>query len=253
LLWVRQAGGSGDDEANAVAADPAGNVFVAGKFFTSAAFGTTNLTGNGTAIFVARYDTAGNFLWAQAAGGNNVIYGNAALGLAADSAGNALVTGYFSGTATFGDTNLPSAGFDDVFCGKYDPGGNLLWVRAAGGLNLDLGYGVAADALGNAYIAGFFASSTVRFDEVTLTNSGGRDVFLTKLGVPIVPTLSIQLTNGQLVLSWPAAAAGYTLQSTTNLAPAIWTAVSPLPSLVNQTCVVALPPSAAQAFFRLQK
>jgi hypothetical protein len=80
-----------------------------------------------------------------------------------------------------------------------------------GGINLDLGYGVAADALGNSYLAGFFASTTVPFDGVTLTNTGGRDLFITKLGAPIVPTLSLQLTNGQTLLSWPAAAAGYTL------------------------------------------
>jgi hypothetical protein len=126
-------------------------------------------------------------------------------------------------------------------------------VRTAGGLNLDLSYGVAADASGNTYIAGFFVSSTVPFDGVTLTNSGGRDIFLAKLGVPLVPTLGIRLTNGQLVLSWPAAAAGYSLQSITNLALATWTPVSPLPSLVNQTCVVALPAPTTQDYFRLRK
>jgi len=254
-LWVRQAGGAGDDHAYGVAADRAGNVSLTGKFASPATFGNTNLIGNGTDIFVARYDTSGNFLWVRRSGGNNAIYGDSGLGIAVDSSGDAFVTGYFSGNASFGITNLLAAGFDDIFCMKYDVAGNLLWVRAAGGLNLDIGYEVAVDTSGSVYLAGFFASSTIAFDGVTLTNAGGRDIFLAKLApVPVVPpVLSITLSNGLLFLSWPAAATDFMLESTSDLAAAPWSPVTAQSGIFGTNRLLVLPPSDPEAFFRLHR
>ena len=252
-LWVCQAGGTGDDEANAVAADAAGNAFVTGKFFGPATFGTTTLGGNGTAqIFVARYDASGDLLWAQAAGGNNVIYGNSGLGVASDTNGNAFVTGYFSGNGVFGATTVPSAGFDDVFCAKYDSAGNLLWVRAAGGLDLDLSYGVAADGLGNACLSGFFASSAISFDSFTLTNTGARDIFVAKLGFLPAPSLSARLSNNQIVLTWPAVG-GFGIETATDFGSPIWMTNAASPTLVGTNFVLVLPASDPSRFFRLRK
>ncbi len=52
-----------------------------------------------------------------------------------------------------------SAGTEDIFVAKYDPRGNLLWARAAGGSGDDYGAGVAVDASGNVYITGSFTGS----------------------------------------------------------------------------------------------
>jgi len=253
LVWVRQAGGTNDDEGNAIAADVGGNVSLTGKFSGAATFGNTNLVGNGTDIFVARYDAAGNFQWARWAGGANVIYGDAGFGITTDISSNVFVTGYFSGTAAFGNTNLTSAGFDDVFCSKYDSTGNLLWVRAAGGTDLDIGYGVASGAQSNVFLVGFFASSTIAFDSVTLTNLGGRNIFITSLGPIIVPALGITTTNGYVVLSWPAAAYGFVLESAPTIPATNWTSISMGTNIVGQSRVVTQPMSATQGFFRLRK
>jgi hypothetical protein len=254
-LWVRQAGGAGDDEAYGIAADRTGNVSITGRFASPATFGNTNLTGNGTDIFVARYDALGNFLWARRSGGNNSIYGDSGLGIAADASGNTFVTGYFSGNSSFGSTNLPTAGFDDIFCTKYDPTGNLLWVRAAGGANLDISYGIAADASGSVFLAGFFASTTITFDAVTLTNTGARDIFVTKLApLPVVPpSLSITLSNGLVFLSWPAAATDFTLESTSDLLTAPWGPVTAQSGIFGTNRLLVLPPSDPAAFFRLHQ
>src|SRR5207247_1001404 len=79
FLWVRQAGGTGDDRGNGVAVDAGGNVSITGQFIGTAAFGGGNLiaSGNGPDIFVSRYSSSGNLLWARRAGGNNAIYGDA--------------------------------------------------------------------------------------------------------------------------------------------------------------------------------
>ncbi|NIO45055.1 MAG: hypothetical protein GTN36_05900, partial [Candidatus Aenigmarchaeota archaeon] len=53
--------------------------------------------------------------WAERAGGSNSDVGR---GIAVDCCGNAYVTGFFNGTATFGDTTLVSEGSplsDDIF------------------------------------------------------------------------------------------------------------------------------------------
>ena len=55
-----------------------------------------------------------------------------------------------------------------------------------------------------------------------------------------------------MVLSWPASATGYTLQSTTNLGTAaIWGVVSPQAVVVGGQNVVAIAMSGPRMFFRL--
>ncbi len=129
----------------------------------------------------------------------------------------------------------------------------MLWLRRAGGLDLDLGYGVAADNAGNVYMAGFFASSSIGFDGTTLTNSGGRDIFVAKLGFDIVPTLNASIANQQIVLSWPAAAVGFSLEYATDIPSSSWSGISTTSSLLGSNNVVTLPISAPARFFRLHR
>jgi Beta-propeller repeat len=63
-------------------------------------------------------------------------------GIAIDRRGNSYVTGFFSGTATFGageanETELTASGGDDFFVAKYDRDGRLLWATQAGGTSGD--------------------------------------------------------------------------------------------------------------------
>jgi hypothetical protein len=55
-------------------------------------------------------------------------------------------------------------------------------------------------------------------------------------------------------LTWPTNAAGFTLQSTTNLvSPAVWSTVSPGPVVVNGQNAVTNPVSGTQNFYRLSQ
>ena len=92
--------------------------------------------------FVARYNRAGTLLWVRQAGG---FTNDDARGVATDGQGNAYVTGGFGEVATFSQFTLKSAGQSDIFVAKYDPEGQLLWVRQAGGSGVDLGRGIALD------------------------------------------------------------------------------------------------------------
>jgi hypothetical protein len=96
-----------------------------------------------------------------------------------DSNGSAYVTGSFSGSGSFGGVTLPSSGDTDVFVAKYDPLGEVLWVKQAGGTFSDSGRGIAMDSAGDVYVTGRFGDSA-SFGGPALTSSGGRDIFIAK-------------------------------------------------------------------------
>ncbi|MDD3577798.1 MAG: SBBP repeat-containing protein, partial [Candidatus Cloacimonetes bacterium] len=167
-LWAKKAGGSSYDYGYGIAVDSSGNSYVTGNFSDSAVFGSTTLTSSGDYdIFVAKIDSNGIWLWAQKAGGSNYDYG---YGIAVDSSGNSYVTGYFSGSASFGSTTLTSSGYEDIFVAKIDSNGIWLWAQKAGGSTYNYGYGIAVDSSGNSYVTGIFLY-TASFGSTTLTSS----------------------------------------------------------------------------------
>jgi hypothetical protein len=177
-LWVKQAGGTSIDWGYGIATDSSGNSYVTGCFGGTAAFGNTILTSSGYVdIFIAKLDTNGNWLWTKKAGGTSYDYG---CSIAADSRGNSYVTGYFSDIANFGTNTLASKGCFDIFVAKLDTHGNWLWIKQAGGTNLDYGNGIATDNNGNSYVTGWFYD-TATFGSTTLTGTGDADIFVSKL------------------------------------------------------------------------
>lgn len=109
-LWVRQAGGSGNDVCTSIAADHAGGAYLTGSFTDHADFGALRLViGQGNqGIFVAHYDRDGNSLWAQRAGPPLLLAydWDVGTGLSVDAIGDVYVTGYFQGDAFFGSALL---------------------------------------------------------------------------------------------------------------------------------------------------
>jgi len=111
--------------------DNAGNSYVTGSFEGTASFGDITLTSSGGMdIFVCKLDNAGNFLWAK----NSGDYEDSGFGIAVDNDGNQHVTGYFSGTASFGTTTLTSSGGYDIFIA-------ILMMPFSASFNADITYG----------------------------------------------------------------------------------------------------------------
>jgi uncharacterized repeat protein (TIGR03803 family) len=65
------------------------------------------------------------------------------------------------------------------------------------------------------------------------------------------PQLAITIAGTNVILTWPTNAAGFTLQSTTNLSPAAWSAVSPAPVVINGQNTVTNPVSGTHRFYQL--
>ncbi len=181
LQWVRKAGGR-DDFGSGLATDAQNNIFVTGYFQRTGRFeGITNTftlesAGSGDA-YLAKYDPLGEILWVVQGGGTDLDRG---LGVAIDQAGNPVVTGFFAGASTFGNTTLTST-FLDAFIAKYDMQGNALWVAQAGGGGLNEAYSIVVDGSGNTIMAGLF-TETATFDNQNLTSVGEEDVFIAKWG-----------------------------------------------------------------------
>jgi RHS repeat-associated protein len=183
LLWAQRMGKSNTSEIlqSGIAIDASGAVYVTGGFSGSGDFGPFTLTSaGGIDIFVAKLDSAGNFVWARRMGGG----GQDESFIAVDGAGNSYLTGRFRGTATFGSASLTSNGGYDVFVAKLDPAGNTLWAQGQGnGGEADIGVGVAADGAGGMYVTGRFAGTVDYGGGAGVLSSvgGSADGFLERL------------------------------------------------------------------------
>ena len=164
-----------------LAVDGKGAVHVIGFFMGDVALGSFALKGKATGTnmdqFVGLLSPSGKWTQALATGFINSSGYNK---LALDSAGNRYVLGSFSGTASFGSVVLSSKGDGDVFVGKLDAAGKVLWAVSAGGTGYELAWNMTLDSAGNPHIVGYMASAAV-FGSIKLGVVGKSDGFVAKL------------------------------------------------------------------------
>jgi hypothetical protein len=153
-------GGSGDDQSFDVAADRAGNAYVAGSTDSPdfpATPGPFSAPRGSTDAFVAKVDPAGRLVYADYIGGTG--FQDTARGVAVDQYGDAYITGptdspQSSFPVTVGP-DLTYNGNEDAFVAKLDPTGtNLLYAGYIGGECGEGGRDIAVDPNGYAYVAG---------------------------------------------------------------------------------------------------
>ena len=186
LVYSSYLGGSGGANAAGIAVDGSGNAYVAGYAFedfptTPGAFQRT-YGGNGDAFASEVNPTGTALVYSTYLGGSNTDFGD---GIAVDSSGNAYVTGLTESTdfptasaiqPTFNGGNM------DAFVTKLNADGSaLIYSTYLGGSGDDVGFGVAVDAAGNAYIAGrTYSTDFPTANAFQPTNHGAPDAFVTK-------------------------------------------------------------------------
>ena len=189
LVYSTYLGGSWEDAGHGIVVDGAGDAYLIG-YTASANFPVTpgafqTSQAGGTNVFVTEINPAGSALvYSTYLGGNNYDEG---WNIAVDSAGNAYVTGVAFSTdfpITPGAFQTSYAGDYDAFVTKINPAGSaLVYSTYLGGNSEDRGFGIAVDSAGNAYIAGYTASTnfptTPGAFQSNLAGSG--NVFVTKM------------------------------------------------------------------------
>jgi hypothetical protein len=187
LVWAIQLGGVGADRAACIKRDLQGNIYVTGSFSGTVDFdpgaGTASLSAAaGTDAFVAKYDAAGNYIWAMSFAESDNSTGKA---VAVDPASNVYVTGNFSGVISFTTgTSYTSLGGNDVFICKLTSNGSVVWAQRIDGTSLDKASGIAADATGNVFTCGMYESGTIDLDpgpDSIKYETGSSHIYLVKL------------------------------------------------------------------------
>lgn len=180
-LASRGWGGSSSEVTHDIAADLAGNVYVTGEFFGSQVdLGepVRRSSAGGADAFVASYSrtyatSTCCARWVERFGSTGMDAGQAVV---LDASGNVYVTGSFQGEVSLGGAALTSQG-TDVVVASFNSSGAHRWSRRGGGEGGDIGYGIAVDAEGNVYVAGYFVE-TASFGGDPVESAGGADVFV---------------------------------------------------------------------------
>jgi uncharacterized repeat protein (TIGR01451 family) len=192
ILYSTYIGGAGNDHGDGIFVDKtSGAAYVVGRadalssnFPTTPGSFATTYRGGDFDAFVLKLNSQGNSLAYSAflGGAEN----DSAIGIVADSSGNAYVTG---GTRSSGFPATPSAyqsfiaGDTDAYLVKVSPtGSSLLYSTLLGGGATDRGSSVRADNSGNAYLIGYSSSQDFP-TESAFQNSlaGSFDAFVAKI------------------------------------------------------------------------
>ena len=145
--WIQtfnNQGSSLDDKQIAVFGN---NVIVTGRFQNTISFGSTVLTTNNSSInlYIANYDTLGNFQWAIKGGGVNAGFDDIK-GVEVDDFGNIYVIGTFTEVANWGNLTLtknsPNSSINsrEGFIVKIDGQGVAQWIRGIYGLSNSISF-----------------------------------------------------------------------------------------------------------------
>jgi len=215
LVYSTFLGGSNLDQGNGVAVDSNGIAYIAGFAGAGTLPFTTigSFSGGDADAFAAKIDATkagtASLLYFRYFGGSAADAGN---GIAVDPNGNAYVTGS-TVSADFPTTVAAfqakyGGGNADAFATKLDPtGATLLYSSFLGGTNTDIGYGIAVDPTGAAYIAGQTCSLDFPLANPLQAAPGGNcDAFVSKVEI----LAGIELNPAGLV--FPAQSLGSTSQ-----------------------------------------
>jgi uncharacterized delta-60 repeat protein len=186
--WIALLGGSGTDEAKAVAVDSSDNIIIAGN--------TSSDGQGGHDVLIAKFDSSGTLQWDRTLGDSSNDY---AQGVAIDSSDNIIIAGhgYFGGSWTgfvakynssgviqwqkkintgssdyirkcavdssdniivVGATSGTGAGSNDGLIVKYNSSGTVQWKRLLGGSSSEVFYAVEVDSSDNIFVGGYTAS-----------------------------------------------------------------------------------------------
>ena len=197
ILWAKSIGGSYYDYPGGVAVDSSGDIAITGGFESASiaiagtVFYNSSTTG-GQDMFVAEFDSSGNYQWATTATGGGIR----PTSIAFDNDGNVFVAGAFNNSvmgflwssATLINTNVGSS---DLFLVSYN-GPYVQRIYSAGGNGDDEIDAIATDKVGNIFAVGVTHSTSFSFPYSflsisTLEEYGYQALFVMKFDGSLFP------------------------------------------------------------------
>ncbi|OGH02168.1 MAG: hypothetical protein A2600_08060 [Candidatus Lambdaproteobacteria bacterium RIFOXYD1_FULL_56_27] len=162
--WSLEYGTVNGDQAQAVAADSAGNSYLTG--FTRGGLDGNTLTGIYD-FFLSKVGPTGTLQWTKQIGSTGGI-GYSGRGVAVDSAGNIIAVGYadksFDGNSIVGTS-------DSIVIYKCDSSNTKIWSKQISSASIEEAYGVAVNGT-TIYVVGYSAGT------IGGTQAGAGDLFL---------------------------------------------------------------------------
>lgn len=157
-----------------------------------------------------------------------------------------LLTGHtLYGTAVFGG----ASGNGTIFTVNTD-GTEFTNLHSFTALSKSSLYSASTNSDGACPYGGLILSSNTLYGTAS---GGGAYSKGTIFSLFIPPPLTLVAAGPNMILSWPTNAAGFALQSTTNLASPVWTAVLPDPVVINGQNTVTGSVSATEQYYRLSR
>jgi hypothetical protein len=189
LAWADTPKGNGIlNSITSIATTLLGDIYLTGSyqspFLTFGSNTQISKVGNNIDMFVAKYNSGGECLWAKDFGTEGENIGKA---ISTDLDGNCYVAGISNGksitfgTAVFQNT-VTTPATNDFFVIKLSPTGVITWAKHGAGAKNDEVRAIKADPAGNCYITGTFRSSKLTIDNTNLDVVGLGAAFVVKFG-----------------------------------------------------------------------
>jgi len=219
FVWAKSMGGSGYDEGFSLSVSSTDDVYVTGFFVNTVDFdpsaATFNLTATGSNddIFVSKFDSNGNFIWASSMGGPNDDQGT---NIATNATEDVYVLGWFSGTADFDPGActlfLSSAGADDLFIQKLNQVTNIpLAITSATPISGPVGATISISGTGFSSVP---TKNTVTINSTTASVSASTPTSITI-------TVPVGATTGKIAITVNCVTAQSLADFTVTAAPVI--------------------------------
>ncbi|XZF16234.1 SBBP repeat-containing protein [Chitinophagaceae bacterium MMS25-I14] len=165
--WATYYGNTGDDDADGVACDTFGNVYLGGHTNSTAGIASTGsfqgtYGGGATDNFLVKFDMSGARKWATYYGGSNADINGGMHPVTCDKAGNVYFNGKTnsaSGIATAGSWQSALSGQDDAFLAKFDSTGVRKWATYYGDTLEENAQMAFVNEDGNIWLTGFTTST----------------------------------------------------------------------------------------------
>lgn len=175
LIWEKKFAGTDAGAGRAIAVDSAGNIVVAGDFSGNITFdGTTFASAGSKDVFIAKFNSKGDFLWAKKMGGNTAEVANS---IVIDKDDNIFATGRLTSPTVDVGGGLQTLNGEDAFIVSYAPDGAYRWGHVLVNPGIQWGRGVAVAPNGDVALIGD-STGNLNFDGTNHSNGGGVDSFI---------------------------------------------------------------------------